>query len=180
MHCSAVQTATHFLLPVILYTPVPVKTSFELFSFNSLGPFIQIWRLGETHKHALVLIYLLFLLTVPVFIPTAKHGERQPPLPHLVPDPQAFITQGGALRSWLSPCFCRMNMLKSSGLKIPGRGTKHSSPVGRTSAGGTSSPLVPRDSKYHRKCLRPFICVNDSVEHSCIRLHAHGSWEVFS
>uniref|UniRef100_A0A8C9XLF6 CAP-Gly domain containing linker protein 2 n=1 Tax=Sander lucioperca TaxID=283035 RepID=A0A8C9XLF6_SANLU len=48
-------------------------------------------------------------------------------------------------------------MLKSSGLKIPGRGTKHSSPVGRTSAGGTSSPLVPRDSKYHRKCLRPFI-----------------------
>uniref|UniRef100_A0A8C9XNY3 CAP-Gly domain containing linker protein 2 n=1 Tax=Sander lucioperca TaxID=283035 RepID=A0A8C9XNY3_SANLU len=39
-----------------------------------------------------------------------------------------------------------MNMLKSSGLKIPGRGTKHSSPVGRTSAGGTSSPLVPRDN----------------------------------
>uniref|UniRef100_A0A8C3G9P7 CAP-Gly domain containing linker protein 2 n=1 Tax=Cyclopterus lumpus TaxID=8103 RepID=A0A8C3G9P7_CYCLU len=29
-------------------------------------------------------------------------------------------------------------MLKSSGLKIPGRGPKHSSPVGRTSAGGTS------------------------------------------
>ncbi|KAF1378275.1 hypothetical protein PFLUV_G00188860 [Perca fluviatilis] len=39
-----------------------------------------------------------------------------------------------------------MNMLKSSGLKIPGRGPKHSSPVGRTSAGGTSSPLVPRDN----------------------------------
>uniref|UniRef100_A0A7N6F9C9 CAP-Gly domain-containing protein n=1 Tax=Anabas testudineus TaxID=64144 RepID=A0A7N6F9C9_ANATE len=32
-------------------------------------------------------------------------------------------------------------MLKSSGLKIPGRGPKHSSPVGRTSAGGTSSPV---------------------------------------
>uniref|UniRef100_A0AAQ5ZEE4 CAP-Gly domain-containing protein n=1 Tax=Amphiprion ocellaris TaxID=80972 RepID=A0AAQ5ZEE4_AMPOC len=32
-------------------------------------------------------------------------------------------------------------MLKSSGLKIPGRGPKHSSPVGRTSAGGTSSPI---------------------------------------
>uniref|UniRef100_A0A7N6A531 CAP-Gly domain-containing protein n=1 Tax=Anabas testudineus TaxID=64144 RepID=A0A7N6A531_ANATE len=40
-----------------------------------------------------------------------------------------------------------MNMLKSSGLKIPGRGPKHSSPVGRTSAGGTSSPVVPKDSK---------------------------------
>ncbi|KAL3970631.1 hypothetical protein ACER0C_026150 [Sarotherodon galilaeus] len=39
-----------------------------------------------------------------------------------------------------------MNMLKSSGLKIPGRGAKHSSPVGRTSAGGTSSPVVPKDS----------------------------------
>ncbi|KAM9846750.1 CAP-Gly domain-containing linker protein 2 [Aulostomus maculatus] len=38
-----------------------------------------------------------------------------------------------------------MNMLKSSGLKIPGRGPKHSSPVGRTSAGGTSSP-VPKDN----------------------------------
>ncbi|XP_075888079.1 CAP-Gly domain-containing linker protein 2 isoform X2 [Nelusetta ayraudi] len=33
-----------------------------------------------------------------------------------------------------------MNMLKSSGLKIPGRGPKHSSPVGRT-----SSPVVPKD-----------------------------------
>lgn len=40
-----------------------------------------------------------------------------------------------------------MNMLKSSGLKIPGRGPKHSSPVGRTSAGGTSSPGIPKDSK---------------------------------
>ncbi|XP_041863828.1 CAP-Gly domain-containing linker protein 2 isoform X4 [Melanotaenia boesemani] len=39
-----------------------------------------------------------------------------------------------------------MNMLKSSGLKIPGRGAKHSSPVGRTSAGGTSSPIAPKDS----------------------------------
>uniref|UniRef100_A0A3Q3GL75 CAP-GLY domain containing linker protein 2 n=1 Tax=Labrus bergylta TaxID=56723 RepID=A0A3Q3GL75_9LABR len=37
-------------------------------------------------------------------------------------------------------------MLKSSGLKIPGRGPKHSSPVGRSSAGGTSSPVVPKDS----------------------------------
>ncbi|KAM6907491.1 CAP-Gly domain-containing linker protein 2 isoform 2-T2 [Xenentodon cancila] len=37
-------------------------------------------------------------------------------------------------------------MLKSSGLKIPGRGPKHSSPVGRTSAGGTSSPIAPKDS----------------------------------
>ncbi|TMS14337.1 CAP-Gly domain-containing linker protein 2 [Larimichthys crocea] len=39
-----------------------------------------------------------------------------------------------------------MNMLKSSGLKIPGRGPKHSSPVGRTSTGGTSSPVVPKDN----------------------------------
>ncbi|XP_041658100.1 CAP-Gly domain-containing linker protein 2 isoform X2 [Cheilinus undulatus] len=39
-----------------------------------------------------------------------------------------------------------MNMLKSSGLKIPGRGPKHSSPVGRTSGGGTSSPVVPKDN----------------------------------
>ncbi|KAM9788725.1 CAP-Gly domain-containing linker protein 2 [Neosynchiropus ocellatus] len=39
-----------------------------------------------------------------------------------------------------------MNMLKSSGLKIPGRGPKHSSPVGRTSAGGSASPLLPKDN----------------------------------
>ncbi|KAM3869003.1 CAP-Gly domain-containing linker protein 2 [Diretmus argenteus] len=43
-----------------------------------------------------------------------------------------------------------MNMLKSSGLKIPGRGPKHSSPVGRTSAGGTSSPVVPKDNSPHK------------------------------
>ncbi|XP_058483335.1 CAP-Gly domain-containing linker protein 2 isoform X3 [Solea solea] len=39
-----------------------------------------------------------------------------------------------------------MNMLKSSGLKIPGRGPKHSSPMGRGSAGGTSSPVVPKEN----------------------------------
>ncbi|XP_035035288.2 CAP-Gly domain-containing linker protein 2 isoform X5 [Hippoglossus stenolepis] len=39
-----------------------------------------------------------------------------------------------------------MNMLKSTGLKIPGRGPKHSSPVGRTSAGAASSPVVPKDN----------------------------------
>ncbi|XP_069395888.1 CAP-Gly domain-containing linker protein 2 isoform X2 [Paralichthys olivaceus] len=39
-----------------------------------------------------------------------------------------------------------MNMLKSSGLKIPGRGPKHSSPVGRTSAGAASSPVVSKDN----------------------------------
>uniref|UniRef100_A0A3B3E3G8 CAP-GLY domain containing linker protein 2 n=1 Tax=Oryzias melastigma TaxID=30732 RepID=A0A3B3E3G8_ORYME len=38
-----------------------------------------------------------------------------------------------------------MNMLKSSGLKIPGRGAKHSSPMGRSSVGGTSSPVAPKD-----------------------------------
>uniref|UniRef100_A0A669ES25 CAP-Gly domain containing linker protein 2 n=1 Tax=Oreochromis niloticus TaxID=8128 RepID=A0A669ES25_ORENI len=49
-------------------------------------------------------------------------------------------------------------MLKSSGLKIPGRGAKHSSPVGRTSAGGTSSPVAPKD--IHIKATRsaPSIC----------------------
>ncbi|XP_077360467.1 CAP-Gly domain-containing linker protein 2 isoform X2 [Festucalex cinctus] len=37
-----------------------------------------------------------------------------------------------------------MNMLKSSGLKIPGRGAKHSSPMGRS--GTSSSPVPPKDS----------------------------------
>ncbi|KAF7206725.1 CAP-Gly domain-containing linker protein 2 isoform X2 [Nothobranchius furzeri] len=39
-----------------------------------------------------------------------------------------------------------MNMLKSSGVKIPGRGAKHSSPMGRSSVGGTFSPIAPKDS----------------------------------
>uniref|UniRef100_A0A8B9HLI0 CAP-GLY domain containing linker protein 2 n=1 Tax=Astyanax mexicanus TaxID=7994 RepID=A0A8B9HLI0_ASTMX len=39
-----------------------------------------------------------------------------------------------------------MNMLKSSGLKIPGRGPKHSSPAGRTTTGQSSSPAAPKDS----------------------------------
>ncbi|XP_050964752.1 CAP-Gly domain-containing linker protein 2 isoform X1 [Labeo rohita] len=39
-----------------------------------------------------------------------------------------------------------MNMLKSSGLKIPGRGPKHSSPVGRTTAGPSTSPAAQKDS----------------------------------
>ncbi|XP_046877480.1 CAP-Gly domain-containing linker protein 2 isoform X3 [Hypomesus transpacificus] len=43
-----------------------------------------------------------------------------------------------------------MNMLKSSGLKIPGRGPKHSSPVGRTSAGSTSSTVGPKDNSTHK------------------------------
>ncbi len=38
-------------------------------------------------------------------------------------------------------------MLKSSGLKIPGRGPKHSSPVGRTTAGPSTSPSAQKDSK---------------------------------
>ncbi|TWW75215.1 hypothetical protein D4764_14G0012180 [Takifugu flavidus] len=50
----------------------------------------------------------------------------------------------------LRPATVEKNMLKSSGLKIPGRGPKHSSPMGRTSAGGTSSPVVPKDSKDPR------------------------------
>ncbi|XP_067113219.1 CAP-Gly domain-containing linker protein 2 isoform X1 [Osmerus mordax] len=43
-----------------------------------------------------------------------------------------------------------MNMLKSSGLKIPGRGPKHSSPVGRTSSGSTSSTVGPKDNSTHK------------------------------
>ncbi|KAI1903718.1 hypothetical protein AGOR_G00030110 [Albula goreensis] len=39
-----------------------------------------------------------------------------------------------------------MNMLKPSGLKIPGRGPKHSSPVGRTSAGSSSGSAAQKDS----------------------------------
>ncbi|GAA6107565.1 CAP-Gly domain-containing linker protein 2 isoform X1 [Tachysurus ichikawai] len=39
-----------------------------------------------------------------------------------------------------------MNMLKSSGLKIPGRGPKHSSPVGRTTTGPPSSPAPQKDN----------------------------------
>uniref|UniRef100_A0A8C2GLS7 CAP-GLY domain containing linker protein 2 n=1 Tax=Cyprinus carpio TaxID=7962 RepID=A0A8C2GLS7_CYPCA len=38
-------------------------------------------------------------------------------------------------------------MLKSSGLKIPGRGPKHSSPVGRTTVGPSTSPAAQKDSK---------------------------------
>ncbi|KAI4902073.1 hypothetical protein NFI96_033535 [Prochilodus magdalenae] len=44
-----------------------------------------------------------------------------------------------------------MNMLKSSGLKIPGRGPKHSSPVGRTAAGPSSSPAAPKDNVPHKQ-----------------------------
>uniref|UniRef100_A0A673B9X9 CAP-Gly domain-containing protein n=1 Tax=Sphaeramia orbicularis TaxID=375764 RepID=A0A673B9X9_9TELE len=58
-----------------------------------------------------------------------------------------------------------MNMLKSSGLKIPGRGPKHSSPVGRTSAGGTSSPVVPKDINIRWKQQIPanFQTVSSSI-----------------
>ncbi|KAM9728882.1 CAP-Gly domain-containing linker protein 2 isoform 1-T2 [Menidia menidia] len=53
-----------------------------------------------------------------------------------------------------------MNMLKSSGLKIPGRGPKHSSPVGRSSVGGSSSPIGPKDSSQ----LKPITPVKISEE----------------
>lgn len=46
---------------------------------NPLIPFIDLFP----HSH---------------LIPTDKHEEWQPPLPHLVPDPQAFVIQGGAPR----------------------------------------------------------------------------------
>uniref|UniRef100_A0A6Q2Z7W8 CAP-Gly domain-containing protein n=1 Tax=Esox lucius TaxID=8010 RepID=A0A6Q2Z7W8_ESOLU len=46
-----------------------------------------------------------------------------------------------------------MNMLKSSGLKIPGRGPKHSpGPLGRSSAGGSSSgTLGQKDNPPHKQ-----------------------------
>uniref|UniRef100_A0A3B1K675 CAP-Gly domain containing linker protein 2 n=1 Tax=Astyanax mexicanus TaxID=7994 RepID=A0A3B1K675_ASTMX len=44
-----------------------------------------------------------------------------------------------------------MNMLKSSGLKIPGRGPKHSSPAGRTTTGQSSSPAAPKDNAQHKQ-----------------------------
>ncbi|KAB5522613.1 hypothetical protein PHYPO_G00161550 [Pangasianodon hypophthalmus] len=46
-----------------------------------------------------------------------------------------------------------MNMLKSSGLKIPGRGPKHSSPVGRTTTGSPSSPATQKDNVPHKQPL---------------------------
>uniref|UniRef100_A0A8C2GLS5 CAP-GLY domain containing linker protein 2 n=1 Tax=Cyprinus carpio TaxID=7962 RepID=A0A8C2GLS5_CYPCA len=44
-----------------------------------------------------------------------------------------------------------MNMLKSSGLKIPGRGPKHSSPVGRTTVGPSTSPAAQKDSVPYKQ-----------------------------
>ncbi|XP_051552039.1 CAP-Gly domain-containing linker protein 2-like isoform X3 [Myxocyprinus asiaticus] len=43
-----------------------------------------------------------------------------------------------------------MNVLKSSGLKIPGRGPKHSSPMGRTTAGPSTSPAAQKDSCLYK------------------------------
>ncbi|KAJ8267248.1 hypothetical protein GJAV_G00140320 [Gymnothorax javanicus] len=44
-----------------------------------------------------------------------------------------------------------MNMLKPSGLKIPGRGPKHSSPVGRSSAGSSSGSAPQKDSPPNKQ-----------------------------
>ncbi|KAJ8343021.1 hypothetical protein SKAU_G00329490 [Synaphobranchus kaupii] len=44
-----------------------------------------------------------------------------------------------------------MNMLKPSGLKIPGRGPKHSSPVGRSSAGSSSGTATQKDSPPNKQ-----------------------------
>ncbi|XP_030648829.1 CAP-Gly domain-containing linker protein 2 [Chanos chanos] len=43
-----------------------------------------------------------------------------------------------------------MNMLKSSGLKIPGRGPKHSSPVGRPTPGAPSGSAAQKDNTPHK------------------------------
>ncbi|KAL4660577.1 CAP-Gly domain-containing linker protein 2 isoform X1 [Arapaima gigas] len=44
-----------------------------------------------------------------------------------------------------------MSMLKPSGLKIPGRGPKHPSPVGRTAAGSSTGAPAPKDSSPHKQ-----------------------------
>ncbi|KAJ8394733.1 hypothetical protein AAFF_G00043330 [Aldrovandia affinis] len=44
-----------------------------------------------------------------------------------------------------------MNMLKPSGLKIPGRGPKHSSPVGRSSAGSSSGTAAQKESPPNKQ-----------------------------
>uniref|UniRef100_A0A8C8HNF1 CAP-Gly domain-containing protein n=1 Tax=Oncorhynchus tshawytscha TaxID=74940 RepID=A0A8C8HNF1_ONCTS len=60
-----------------------------------------------------------------------------------------------------------MNMLKSSGLKIPGRGPKHSpGPVGRTSAGGSASGTVGHKDNSPHKQTSPLPSSNAS-EKSC-------------
>uniref|UniRef100_A0A673X8V5 CAP-Gly domain containing linker protein 2 n=1 Tax=Salmo trutta TaxID=8032 RepID=A0A673X8V5_SALTR len=60
-----------------------------------------------------------------------------------------------------------MNMLKSSGLKIPGRGPKHSpGPVGRTSGGGSASGTVGHKDNSQHKQTSPLPSSNAS-EKSC-------------
>ncbi|XP_041742242.2 CAP-Gly domain-containing linker protein 2-like isoform X1 [Coregonus clupeaformis] len=60
-----------------------------------------------------------------------------------------------------------MNMLKSSGLKIPGRGPKHSpGPVGRTSAGGSASGTVGQKDNSPHKQTSPLPSSNAS-DKSC-------------
>ncbi|XP_016413395.1 CAP-Gly domain-containing linker protein 2-like isoform X3 [Sinocyclocheilus rhinocerous] len=58
-----------------------------------------------------------------------------------------------------------MNMLKSSGLKIPGRGPKQSSPVGRTTAGPSTSPAAQKDSCPYKQTT-PTPCSNASDKSS--------------
>uniref|UniRef100_A0A4W5MBW9 CAP-Gly domain containing linker protein 2 n=1 Tax=Hucho hucho TaxID=62062 RepID=A0A4W5MBW9_9TELE len=60
-----------------------------------------------------------------------------------------------------------MNMLKSSGLKIPGRGPKHSpGPVGRTSAGGSASGTVGQKDNSPHKQTSPLPSSNASDKSS--------------
>uniref|UniRef100_A0A671M3E2 CAP-Gly domain-containing linker protein 2-like n=1 Tax=Sinocyclocheilus anshuiensis TaxID=1608454 RepID=A0A671M3E2_9TELE len=58
-----------------------------------------------------------------------------------------------------------MNMLKSSGLKIPGRGPKQSSPVGRTTAGPSTSLAAQKDSCPYKQTT-PTPCSNASDKSS--------------
>lgn len=92
----------------------------------------------------IVALHCSRLSVMSFFILTDKHGGQRCHIYFLIRQRPGRSSQD--LDTTQSGC-CRTNMLKSSGLKIPGRGPKHSSPMGRTSAGGTSSPVVPKDSK---------------------------------
>uniref|UniRef100_A0A3B4B020 CAP-Gly domain-containing protein n=1 Tax=Periophthalmus magnuspinnatus TaxID=409849 RepID=A0A3B4B020_9GOBI len=54
-----------------------------------------------------------------------------------------------------------MNTVKSSGLRMPGRAPKHSGQVVRSSTGGSSSPVVPKESKCLFCCGTFVPSVND-------------------
>lgn len=75
--------------------------------------------------------------------PTAKHGERQPPLPHLVPDPQAFFTQGGALRSRAISLLLQNEYAQVQRTENPWPGAQTFQPSGKDLNGWNIQPSRP-------------------------------------